>query len=63
MLARALARQYREPAFVATVLEHGWADRATLEAMAADFEAWGEDPDAYWALVNPAAAGWVPEEA
>ena len=26
-----------------------------MEAIAADFEAWGEEPDAYWALMNPAA--------
>ncbi len=22
---------------------------------------WGEDPDAYWALMAPAADGWVAE--
>ena len=46
---------------MATVVEQGWADRAELEAMAADFEAWGEEPDAYSAFMNPAALGWVGE--
>ena len=46
---------------MATVVGQGWADRAELEAIAADFEAWGEEPDAYWALMNPAALGWVEE--
>jgi ubiquinone/menaquinone biosynthesis C-methylase UbiE len=54
--------QFRDPGFVATVVTQGWADEATLDAMVADFAAWGEDPDAYWAQINPAALGWVPEE-
>jgi SAM-dependent methyltransferase len=58
--AAAGVQQFRDPQFVATVIEQGWADRATLEAMAADFQAWGEDPDAYEALLNPAVVGWAP---
>lgn len=61
LFGRAAAQQWREPAFVATALEHGWADRATLESIAAELEAYGEDPDAYWAMLNPAAVGWVPD--
>jgi SAM-dependent methyltransferase len=53
--------QFRDPAFVATVISQGWADQATLDAMIADFAAWGEDPDAYWAGLNPTAIGWVGE--
>jgi ubiquinone/menaquinone biosynthesis C-methylase UbiE len=62
LFAAALAKNFREPALVATVLEQGWADRAELEAIAADIEAWGEDPDAYWAIMNPAALGWAGED-
>ena len=28
----------------------------------ADVVAWGEEPDAYWAMMDPAALGWVGEE-
>jgi hypothetical protein len=30
--------------------------------MAADIQAWGDDPDAYWVVVNPAAVGWAAPE-
>jgi SAM-dependent methyltransferase len=53
--------QWQDPAFVATVISQGWADQATLDAIVADFPRWGEDPDAYWASVEPAAIGWVGE--
>jgi SAM-dependent methyltransferase len=52
--------QFRDPTFVATVVAQGWADQETLDAMFADFHAWGEDPDAYFAVQTPAAIGWVP---
>jgi ubiquinone/menaquinone biosynthesis C-methylase UbiE len=56
------AAQLLDPTFVATAVSNGWADLATLEAMVADFRAWGEDPDAYFANQTPAAIGWVPDE-
>jgi SAM-dependent methyltransferase len=61
-LGNAMPVQFQDPEFVATVVTQGWADQATLDAIAADFVAWGEDPDAYWAQINPAAIGWVPDE-
>ena len=59
MIAAVGAHQMREPAFVETVLAHGWADERELAAMIADLEAWGEHPDAYWATMASAAVGWV----
>lgn len=47
---------------VATVLEHGWADQASLDAIAADLEAWGEDQSVFAALMVPTALGWAPEQ-
>jgi len=60
--ARAAAEQFRDPGFVATVLAQKWGNQATLEAIANDFLAWGDDPDAFFALATPAALGWVGEE-
>lgn len=59
MMAQAGVQQLRDPAFVETVLTQGWADELSLIAMVAAMEAWGEDPDAYWAVLAPAAVGWV----
>lgn len=56
-----LPMQFRDPTFVATVVSQGWADQTTLDAMIGDFAVWAEDPDAYWAGVDPAATGWVEE--
>jgi hypothetical protein len=47
------------PDFVQTVLEQGWADQATLAAMYEALRAWGENPDAYQAVVMCEAIGWV----
>jgi ubiquinone/menaquinone biosynthesis C-methylase UbiE len=60
--ARAAAEQFRDPGFAATVLAQKWGDQATLEAIALDFLAWDDDPDAYIALVSPAALGWVGQD-
>jgi hypothetical protein len=43
----------------AAVTEHGWADRATLDALMADARGWGDDPDALWASIHFAAVGWA----
>jgi ubiquinone/menaquinone biosynthesis C-methylase UbiE len=51
--------QSRQPAFVALVTARGWADEATLDAMAAEFLDWGERPDAYHAAMGVAAVGWL----
>lgn len=59
LVARAGAEQFRDRTFVATVLNQGWGDQATLEAIANDFLAWAEDPDAFFSVASPAALGWV----
>jgi ubiquinone/menaquinone biosynthesis C-methylase UbiE len=43
----------------AAVTEHGWADRAALDALMAGARDWGEDPDALWASIQFAAIGWA----
>jgi SAM-dependent methyltransferase len=60
--ARAAAEQLRDPGFVATVLAQKWGDKETLEALANDFLAWGDDPDAFFSVASPAALGWVGDE-
>jgi SAM-dependent methyltransferase len=40
-------------------LAQGWADAATLDAMAAELRAWGERPDAFGFVVSCRALGWV----
>jgi ubiquinone/menaquinone biosynthesis C-methylase UbiE len=59
--ADALVRQVRDPAFAAVVLGGGWADRATLDAVAADVRAWADAPDAFLAFVKCAAVGRRPQ--
>jgi ubiquinone/menaquinone biosynthesis C-methylase UbiE len=55
----AVIQQLRDLAFVATVLDHGWADQAALDAMIAEVEAWADNPDAYSATLHPCAIGWL----
>jgi hypothetical protein len=37
-------------------------DQRALDAMVAEILAWGERPDAYFAIMGVAAVGWVDEE-
>jgi hypothetical protein len=53
--------QLRQPAVVEVLAGQGLADRATIEAMAEALVAWGEHPDALFALIGVTAVGWVPE--
>jgi hypothetical protein len=53
--------QLRAPAFSALAIAQGWADEATLAAMAAEVLAWGERPDAFAVVMGVAALGWVEE--
>jgi ubiquinone/menaquinone biosynthesis C-methylase UbiE len=59
MYVGAAIQQARDPAFVATVLDHAWADQTQLDAMVAELEAWAESPDAYRASLAPCAIGWL----
>ena len=45
--------------FVRAAVDRGWATADELKAMAAEVRAWGERPDAFYALLNCAAVGWV----
>ena len=47
------------PAFAELVVSEGWADQSRLDAMAAAIAAWGARPDAFFAIMAPAAVGWV----
>lgn len=44
-----------------TALTQGWVDLATIDAIAAELEAWGERPDAFSATIWCEAIGWVGE--
>jgi ubiquinone/menaquinone biosynthesis C-methylase UbiE len=61
MLAAIGTEVFRSPANVELAVRQGWADREKLEAMIAELQAWVERPDAYWAIVECAAVGWVGE--
>ena len=61
LFVEAAVRQFQDAAFVRTVRERGWADQETLDAVIGAVRAWGADPDAYRAILCPAALGWVPE--
>ncbi len=57
--ADVLARVLRDPAVVALVTNQGWVTPAGLEEMVAHLLAWGERPDAFFAILYCAALGWV----
>jgi len=61
MLGAIVTEVLRSPANVELAVSQGWADREKLEAMIAEVLAWAERPDAYWAIVECAAVGWVGE--
>lgn len=46
-------------AATATALAEGGTDRATLDAMLAEIDAWAEQPDAFWLAVSYHAVGWA----
>jgi hypothetical protein len=53
------AEQFRAPAFANLVMEQGWVDPSTFEAVVKELLAWGERPDAYKAVMGVTALGWV----
>jgi len=61
LFAATAARQLREPALVTPALEQGWADQDTLQVMIDAFVAWVQHPDAFRAVLCPAALGWAAE--
>ena len=48
--------------YAQTAVAAGWLDQATVAAIAAAIDAWGADPDAFWARTYCAAVGWVGAE-
>jgi SAM-dependent methyltransferase len=52
--------QVRNPSFARVVLEQGWADQSTLEAIVAECRAWGERDDAFASRTMCEAVGWKP---
>ena len=57
------AAQLSQPTTAELATAQGWADQATLAAIVEELLAWGERPDAYFALMGVAAVGWVEDEA
>jgi hypothetical protein len=45
--------------FARTALDEGWVTQATVDAMAAGIDAWGERPGAFSAVAWLQAIGWV----
>jgi ubiquinone/menaquinone biosynthesis C-methylase UbiE len=45
--------------FAPTALSEGWMDQTTVEAVAAEFDAWAERPDALYVETLCEAIGWV----
>jgi ubiquinone/menaquinone biosynthesis C-methylase UbiE len=58
-LSNILRQLFRAPEFVKVVTDQKWTSEGELEAMIAAFEAWGERPDAFAAIMYCAAVGWV----
>jgi len=56
--ASALIEVLLNPANMDVAAAQGWADRATIEAMAAEIRAWSEKPDAFHGNLDCAAIGW-----
>jgi ubiquinone/menaquinone biosynthesis C-methylase UbiE len=57
--AQAAIEHHSQPAFVQTVLDQGWADKATLARAYDAMRAWGDDPEAFYAVMMCEAIGWV----
>jgi SAM-dependent methyltransferase len=57
--AARIAQQLRTPGIGGVATEQGWITAGELEAMASAVSAWGERPDAFFALFDCAALGWA----
>jgi len=60
--AELIAEVLHDPATIEVAVEQGWADRRTIDAMTAEVRAWGERSDAFRAILDCAAVGWVPDD-
>lgn len=57
--AKTVVRWFQEAPFVATSQALQLADEAQMEAYRAAIQAWGDDPDAFFAITPISAVGWV----
>ncbi len=57
----AVSLKARIPGNARTALAERWIDQATVDAIAADIDAWAERPDAFQAATFCHALGWVSE--
>jgi hypothetical protein len=57
--AARIVQQLTGPGIGAVAMEQGWMTAGDLETMASAVSAWGERPDAFFALFDCAALGWV----
>lgn len=53
--------QAQLPSLTQTALQEGWVDQVTVDAMAAELDAWAERPDAFSVETHCHAVGWVGE--
>ena len=58
MFAAWEASHLSQPHIIELMTAQGWANQATLEAMAEATLAWGEHPDAFIAFLGVTAVGW-----
>jgi hypothetical protein len=56
-----MVEQMNMLAFAELVVSEGWTDQSRLDAMTTAIHAWGARPDAFFAIMAPAAVGWVSE--
>jgi ubiquinone/menaquinone biosynthesis C-methylase UbiE len=61
--ADVMVKMLGEPEVTGVAIDQGWVDRATLDAIIAEWRVWGEQPDAFSAWLACAAIGWVAVEA
>jgi SAM-dependent methyltransferase len=58
-IAAWIVEQYRAPAFAELVIQQGWVDAQTFEAILEELRAWGERPDAFSAMMGVTGLAWV----
>ncbi|HLH72652.1 MAG TPA: hypothetical protein VKX96_05155, partial [Chloroflexota bacterium] len=59
--AATIVQQIEDSTLRRTAIENRWATEADLDVMVAEVHAWGERPDAFIAILDCAAVGWVDE--
>jgi SAM-dependent methyltransferase len=57
--AKRIVQQLGTPSIGGVAMEQGWITSGDLEAMVSNVQAWGNRPDAFFAIFDCAAVGWV----